>query len=364
MNLTAAIAERGLLPDFVIRWGIRRLHRKTLSEVRRGDAGAESDALQRLIRELRESPIAIDHQRANEQHYEVPSAFFRLFLGPHLKYSSGLWKPGTATLREAEEAMLALTCNRAGIENGMEILELGCGWGSLSLWMAQHYPRSRILAVSNSSGQRELIQGRCAELGMTNLEVLTADMNAFDTDRGFDRIVSVEMFEHMRNWEELLARISRWLKPEGHLFVHHFSHREVAYLFRNESDDDWMGYHFFAGGMMPSDGLIQRFQQDLIVEDHWRVNGRHYQHTLEAWLARLDSGRSTALPILAAVYGPSKATVWFNRWRLFLLACSELFGYHDGNEWFVSHYRLKRRTSQSPTTAMLPLQQECMADAG
>ncbi len=344
MNLTAAIAERGLLPDPAIRWGIRRLHRKTLSDVRKSDGEAESSALQRLIRELRESPIAIAPQRANEQHYEVPPAFFRLFLGPHMKYSSGLWMPGTATLAQAEEAMLALTCKRAGIENGMEILELGCGWGSLSLWMAQHYPRSRILAVSNSSGQREHIQGRSAELGISNLEVMTADMNGFDTDRRFDRVVSVEMFEHMRNWEGLLARISRWLKPEGRLFVHHFSNREVAYLFRSESDEDWMGHYFFAGGMMPSDGLIQRFQQDLIVEDHWRVNGRHYQRTLEAWLEKLDSNRSAALPILADVYGPSEATVWLNRWRLFLLACSELFGYQNGNEWLVSHYRLKKRT--------------------
>jgi cyclopropane-fatty-acyl-phospholipid synthase len=363
MKLTAAIAEKGLLPDPAIRWGIRRLHRKTLSEVKRGDVEAESNALQRFIRELRESLIAIDSQRANEQHYEVPSAFFRLFLGPHMKYSSGLWNPGTATLEHAEEAMLDLTCKRAGIENGMEILDLGCGWGSLSLWMAQHYPKSRILAISNSSGQRELIHGRCAELGMTNLEVMTADMNAFDCERRFDRIVSVEMFEHMRNWERLLARISLWLKPEGRLFVHHFSHREVTYLFRSESDEDWMGHYFFAGGMMPSDGLIQRFQQDLIVEDHWRVNGRHYQRTLEAWLEKLDSSRSAALPILASVYGPSKATVWFNRWRLFLLACSELFGYQNGNEWFVSHYRLKKRTEESRVTAM-PQEQESMVDAG
>ncbi len=343
MNIPVRIAEQGCLPDHVIRWGIRRLHEKTLREERASDVEREGEALRRLIHGMRTSPIALHTELANQQHYEVPAEFFRIFLGPRMKYSSGLWSPGATTLEQAEEAMLALTCHRAAIENGMGILELGCGWGSLSLWMAARYPASRILAVSNSKGQREFIRDRCAEHGIHNLEVVTADMNEFSTDRGFDRVVSVEMFEHMRNWERLLERIAGWLEPGGRLFVHHFSHREAAYLFRSESEEDWMGRHFFSGGMMPSDGLILHFQEHLLVEDHWRVSGRHYSQTLEAWLERLDDHRQEALAVLEKVYGSSQAALWLNRWRLFLLACSELFGYRKGNEWLVSHYRLKRR---------------------
>ncbi len=343
MSLPARIAEKGLLPDAFVRWGIRRRHAKTLAEVRRGGVEGEAQALRRLLGEMRQSPIAVNTQSANAQHYEVPAEFFRVFLGPHWKYSSGLWGRGAETLERAEEAMLALTCERAALEDGMDILELGCGWGSLSLWMARHYPGSRIVAVSNSHSQRELIEARRAAAGVGNLDVRTADMNGFDPGRAFDRVVSVEMFEHMRNWERLLERIAGWLRPDGRLFVHHFSHREVSYFFRAQSEEDWMGRHFFTGGMMPSDGLIQRFQEHLVVEDHWRVNGLHYRRTLEAWLSALDRGRETVLPILSRVYGPSRAGLWFQRWRLFLLACAELFGYRDGNEWLVSHYRLRKR---------------------
>jgi cyclopropane-fatty-acyl-phospholipid synthase len=343
MNIPARIAEQGFLPDRVIRWGIRRLHERTLREARRSSVELEGESLRQFIRSMKKSPIALETHRANEQHYEVPPAFFGIFLGPRMKYSSGLWGMGTTTLDQAEEAMLELTCRRAAIEDGMKILELGCGWGSLSLWMARRYPKSRILAVSNSSGQREFIQARCAGMGLDNLQVVTADMNAFATDLRFDRVLSVEMFEHMRNWERLLARISRWLEPGGRLFVHHFSHRELAYVFRDESEDDWMGRYFFSGGMMPSDGLILHFQEHLLVEDRWRVNGRHYQRTLEAWLKRLDGGRQAALSILAGVYGHRRCKLWLHRWRLFLLACSELFGYRNGNEWLVTHCLLKRR---------------------
>jgi cyclopropane-fatty-acyl-phospholipid synthase len=344
MSLPTRLAEKGLLPDVLIRWGIRRRHEKTLAEVRPNDVVRDGEAFRDLVDELRTGPIAIETRSANEQHYELPPAFFRVFMGPHMKYSSGLWRPGPMSLDEAEAAMLALTCERAAIEDGMTVLELGCGWGSLSLWMARHYPGSRILAVSNSNGQREFIRARCAEGGIENLEVVTADMNGFDTDHRFDRVVSVEMFEHMRNWERLLARIAGWLKPDGRLFVHHFAHRELAYLFRGESEEDWMGRFFFTGGMMPSDDLMLRFQEHLLVEDHWRVNGRHYQRTLDSWLKRLDDGRQAALPILSEVYGAPQAKLWFERWRLFILACSELFGYGNGNEWLVSHYRLKKRS--------------------
>jgi cyclopropane-fatty-acyl-phospholipid synthase len=248
-------------------------------------------------------------------------------------------------LAAADEAMLALTCQRAEMADGMRVLDLGCGWGSLSLWLAEHYPSCRVLAVSNSKPQREFILGRCARLGLDNVEVLTADVNHFAPEQRFDRVLSVEMFEHVRNHELLLARIAAWLEPDGKLFVHHFAHREYAYPYETQGDDDWMGRHFFSGGIMPSDDLLLHFQRDLVVERNWRVNGVHYQKTCEAWLARQDARREALLPILAGVYGAQEADRWFQRWRIFFLACSELFGYGEGNEWWVTHVRMAPRES-------------------
>jgi cyclopropane-fatty-acyl-phospholipid synthase len=343
MSVGMAFAERRWLPDRLIRLGIRRLDRMRLREISPASAKAARAAKQRFIEVIRQSPIAIETNKANEQHYELPPEFFELVLGRHLKYSSAFWSDETATLDQAEELMLEMTCQRAELSDGQAILELGCGWGSLSLWMARHYPRSQIVAVSNSRPQKKFIDARIAQQGIDNLRILTSDMNAFDPGARFDRVVSVEMIEHMRNWPHLLQRIAGWLTPGGKLFLHYFAHKEAAYTFETEGDDDWMGRYFFTGGMMPSEDLLYYLQDHLEIESHWRVNGVHYQKTADAWLANLDANRRQILPVMQNVYGQRNAQRWLQRWRIFFMACSELWGYKAGEEWVVSHYRLKKR---------------------
>jgi cyclopropane-fatty-acyl-phospholipid synthase len=342
MKLLIDLADRAILPDPLIRLGIRRLDRIRLQQESRRYGVEPGKALSEFVTAMRHSPVALSTDMANQQHYELPAAFFENVLGNHLKYSSALWNDGVTDLDRAETDMLALTAGRAGLRDGMDILELGCGWGSLTLWNARHYPNSKITAVSNSASQRQFIERRCREHGIDNVQVITADMNQFSTDRRFDRIVSVEMFEHMRNWETLLSRINTWLAADGRLFVHIFTHRQYAYPFETDGGGNWMGRYFFTGGMMPSDDLIFNFNRELVVERHWRLNGRHYQKTADAWLANMDDRRETIMPILAGVYGQDQAALWFQRWRIFFMACSELWGYAGGEEWMVSHYRLKR----------------------
>jgi cyclopropane-fatty-acyl-phospholipid synthase len=348
-TLSQRLLDGGWLPDSLIRFGIRRLLRQRLAHEEKGDPEANQVRQQAFIESLRASPVAIETDAANEQHYEVPAAFYEHVLGQHLKYSCCYYRldghgdaatAGGEDLNSAEAAMLDLTIARAQLANGDRILELGCGWGSLTLRMAERFPASRITAVSNSASQRAFILARAQSRGFTNVDVLTCDVNALDfpEDDRFDRAVSVEMFEHMRNYETLLERISRWLRPEGTLFVHVFTHREHAYPFDVDGDNDWMARYFFTGGLMPSDDLLLHFQRHLTVIQHWRVDGRHYGQTAEDWLRNMDRSKTTLMPVLAATYGPADAAVWWIRWRVFFMACAELWNFRRGKEWFVSHY--------------------------
>jgi cyclopropane-fatty-acyl-phospholipid synthase len=336
------LAEAGLLPDALVRAGIRHRLAERLRRLPLGDCEAALAAKQAFAEACRRAPIALAPGRANEQHYELPPEFFAELLGPRLKYSCALWTPDANDLAAAEERMLALTCERAGLEDGMRVLDLGCGWGSLALWIAERHPGSRVLAVSNSKLQREWVLARRDRRGLRNVEVVTADVNDFDPGERFDRVVSVEMFEHVRNHAALLARIAGWLAPRGRLFVHHFCHRELAYPYEDAGEGDWMARHFFTGGMMPSDDWLAWFADDLVVERRWRVCGTHYARTCEAWLANLDARRAALRPILERAYGPA-AGLWLRRWRIFVLACAELFAWRGGNEWFVTHALLRPR---------------------
>lgn len=343
--LAQGLSENGLLPDQVIRLGIRGLLRERLAELSVHDTVSREVLLQEHVKHMQQGPIALLPEKANEQHYEVPAEFFRRVLGEQRKYSCCYWgdKLDAKDLNHAEELALAETAAHADLKDGQAILELGCGWGSLSLWMAANYPNSRIVSVSNSLSQGEAIRELAQQRGLRNLEVITADMNDFTTVQQFDRVVSVEMFEHMRNWPALFARVRSWLKPQGQFFMHVFVHQTTPYRFENRDASDWMSRHFFSGGMMPSIDLPLAFQDDLKLEQRWLWNGQHYAKTCNAWLANMDRQRPALWPVFEQTYGKDFAKIWWQRWRIFFMACAELFDYRGGNEWLVAHYRFSRR---------------------
>jgi cyclopropane-fatty-acyl-phospholipid synthase len=335
--------EQGLVPDHAVRFGIRRLLQQRLTELHAGDPEATVALARDFLASMRQSPLAVLPEKANEQHYELPAAFFGQVLGPHRKYSACWWPDGVTTLAQAEAAALQATCERAQLADGQDVLELGCGWGSLSLWMARRHPRSHITAVSNSHSQRAFIEQRARHEGLRNLQVITCDFNDFAPVERFDRVVSVEMFEHLRNWPLAFERVSRWLRPDGRFFLHVFAHRDAPYAFEDRDASDWMTRHFFAGGIMPGDDLALACQDHLRVLDRWRWSGVHYQRTAAAWLANMDAQREQLMPLLADTYGGDDAQLWWNRWRLFFLSVEELFGWNGGRQWWVSHTLLAPR---------------------
>lgn len=337
------LAERGRIPDALLRRGIRRLCTQRLRGEMAGGLERQAARFAERIGMLRHSPVAIHTDTANAQHYELPPAFFELCLGRRLKYSGCYYPRGDESLDEAEDAMLDLYGERAELADGQHILELGCGWGSLTLRMAESYPNARIVAVSNSNQQREHIEAKCRRRGLPNVRVITEDVNRLQLDAAqFDRCVSVEMFEHMRNYEALLGRIGNWLKPDGKLFVHIFAHRTLMYPFETAGTGNWMGRHFFTGGLMPASDTLLWFQRDLRIEQRWHVDGTHYQRSANHWLANQDARREQVMAVLADAYGRPAASLWFQRWRMFWMSCAELFGYAGGQEWLVAHYRFVR----------------------
>ena len=336
------LAEKGIIPDYFIRQGIVRNCENRLNNENVSNTEKVSLKKQSWIQQMKDSPIALVPEKANEQHYEVPPAFFENVLGKHLKYSSGYWPDGVNSLDESEESMLELSFERAQLADGDSILELGCGWGSLTCYMASKLPNSKITAVSNSKDQKKHILNRCKNQGLDNIEVVTADMNDFETENKYDRVVSIEMFEHMRNYKKLLSKVSSWLNDDGKLFIHIFTHQSVVYPFENQGEADWMAREFFSGGMMPSHDLLLHFQDDLIIDDVWSMLGTHYEKTSLAWVNKMDANKDSIMKIFLKTYGDD-AKLWFQRWRIFFMSCEKLFGYNNGSEWGVSHYRFNKR---------------------
>ena len=341
-----ALAESGELPDVVLRAGMRQLIKKRLKEEFASDPELQQQKHHDMIQTLKESPLAIETDKANEQHYEVPTDFYLHSLGKNLKYSSAYYPEGCDNLDEAEDTMLAMYVDRAGLEDDMTILELGCGWGSFTLWMAKRLPNAQITGVSNSATQKQHIMSECEKHGLSNVTIITQDVNNLTLDDQFDRVVSIEMFEHVRNYQQLFHNIANWLKPEGKLFTHIFCHRTLLYPFEVKGEDDWMSKYFFSGGLMPSSDTFLHFQDDLKLEKRWHVDGTHYEKTANHWLELTDKNKEKILDIFQQDSSTEEAKIWLQRWRMFFMACAELFGYKKGSEWIVAHYLFEKRNNR------------------
>lgn len=335
------LLSRDIVPDFLIRTGIKGLLKDRLDEIEIKDIEKKSEVFKSFLNQMQSGPIALNTSEANEQHYEVPTEFYFYSLGARKKYSCSYYENGDERLDEAEVKMLDLTIERAQLQDDQDILELGCGWGSLTLRMAQRFPNSKITAVSNSNTQREFINQQCVERGYENVNIITMDMNDFSIDKQFDRVVSVEMFEHMRNYRALLTKVRSMLKDNGKLFIHIFVHREFPYLFEVKDESDWMSKYFFTGGMMPSDDLLYHFSDLFIIKNHWQVNGKHYAKTARHWLENMDSHKLEIQALFKEHYG-AEYLKWWSYWRIFFMACEELWAFNNGNTWFVSHYLLEK----------------------
>jgi len=353
LNLDKLLA-RGKVPDFLLRRGIRRLIKKRLKKQNRLSVEERFEYLNNFINQLKKQPIAVETEAANEQHYELPPQFFEKILGRNLKYSCCYWSDDLnykklkkqsdlqQRLDQAEDEMLEQTVRRAEIKNGQNILELGSGWGSLSFYMAKKFPDSRIISISNSSLQIDYINQLAAQNKVNNLRAVKADINNFKTEAKFERVVSVEMFEHMRNYQKLMQKVSSFLNKDGKLFVHIFSHKNYPFTYQDSKNTDWMARYFFSGGTMPSQDLLHYFSNDLSLQKQWAISGSHYQKTLEAWLSIMDQKKEGIYSILESTYGEDQAEKWWNYWRLFFMSSAEFFGYNGGDDWFISHYLFQK----------------------
>ncbi|KAK9213159.1 hypothetical protein WN943_002546 [Citrus x changshan-huyou] len=343
VRLMLSSLERNLLPDAVIRRLSRLLLGGRLRSGYKPSAELQLSDLLQFAHSLREMPIAIQTDKAKEQHYELPTSFFKLVLGKYFKYSCCYFSDASKTLEDAEKAMLELYCERSRLEDGHTVLDVGCGWGSLSLYIAQKYSNCKITGICNSKTQKEFIDEQCRVLELQNVEIIVADISTFEMEASYDRIYSIEMFEHMKNYQNLLKKISKWMKEDTLLFVHHFCHKTFAYHFEDTNDDDWITKYFFTGGTMPSANLLLYFQDDVSVVDHWLVNGKHYAQTSEEWLKRMDNNLASIKPIMESTYGKDQAVKWTVYWRTFFIAVAELFGYNNGEEWMVTHFLFRKK---------------------
>lgn len=343
LKMSMSALQRNVIPDVVLRWGVRRLLEGRLGEITRPTVEAQMQELLAFVQSLKQMPIAVHTEDANAQHYEVPTSFYQLVLGKRLKYSSAYFPKKDSSLDEAEEAMFGLYAERAQLQDGQSVLDVGCGWGSLSIYIAEKYPNSKVTGVSNSETQKAFITEECSKRGLSNVTIITCDINVFSSGDTFDRILSIEMFEHMKNYQKLLKKISSWLKPDGLLFVHIFVHKSIPYHFEDQGEDDWMSRNFFTGGTMPSTSLLLYFQDDVSVVNQWFVNGTHYARTSEGWLLKMDAQIKVIRPIFAKTYGEAEVTKWVAHWRTFFIAVAEMFAYRNGEEWGVGHYLFKKK---------------------